>query len=48
MEQISELIKTVNPQGCLLMLTEITREDLMKILEAARWTPTAHNMKNSK
>ena len=24
----------------------ITKEDLLKILEAAKWTPTAHNMQN--
>ena len=47
MEELIKLIKTrQSSRGLFDPERAIPKDDMEKILEAARWAPTAHNMQN--
>ena len=47
LEELIKLIETrQSSRGLFDPKRAIPKEDMEKILEAARWTPTAHNMQN--
>jgi nitroreductase len=46
MDDIIKLIQDRHSSRWLFTEKKVAKEDVMKIIEAARWAPTAHNMQN--